>query len=370
MRGLRMYHQISDTGWIASDGKKPHLAVWTWLYDVENTRRRFYRSDSPAKLCAVPLYYAALCGLHDLAERLLDARPQDVNARAGYPTYRTPLHAAVTKEHLNVVVLLLGRGAYVDSLCGQDQTPLYMASSRGNAAVVQSLIDNGADVDVECDDQDDDADDVKWTPLLVASEQGRPENARVLLEHGACVNRQDTDGKSPLHYASRHPSDDLVRLLLDNGANVVALDVWGNTALHEASYHRRSTVVKLLLKYGADVNARSNSGHTPLHDAARRGRGHLEVVRLLLDHGADMNAQNKYLWTALHRAAFDGCFHIVDFLLKRGADPQARTDQGKTPFRLASERDHLQTMRLLSEWTGECEEDLEMRDRSSRMWVW
>ena len=143
------------------------------------------------------------------------------------------------------------------------------ALSRGNTAVVQSLIDNGADVDVECDDQDNDANDVKWTPLLVASEQVRPENARVLLEHSTCVNHQDTDGKSPLHYASRHPSGNLVWLLLDNGANVVALDVWGNTTLHEASYHRCSTVVKLLLKYGADVNAWSNSGHTPLHDAAR-----------------------------------------------------------------------------------------------------
>jgi len=59
----------------------------------------------------------------------------------------------------------------------------------------------------------------------------------------------------------------------------------------------------------------------------------------------------------------------VDFLLKRGADPHARTDQGKTPFQLASGKDYLQTMRLLSEWTGECEEDLEMWEPSSRMWV-
>jgi len=349
------------------DGNKPHLAAWTWLYDIERSRRRYYHHDLPDKLAAVPLYYAALCGFHDLAERLLDARPQDVNAWDGYPRYRTPLHAAVTKEHLNVVLLLLERGADVDSRCGHHKTALYMASSRGNAAVVQLLIDHGADVNVECHDNDDDMDDVKWTPLLVASEKGRPENAKILLEHGASVNHQDTDSKSPLHFSSRYPSDDLVRLLLDNGANLAALDIWGNTALHEASYHGHLAVVKFLLKYDADVNARSNSGHTPLHDAARWG--HLEVVRLLLDHGADMNARNKYRWTVLHQAAFKGCFHTVDFLLKRGADPHARTDQGKTPFQLASERDYLQTMQLLPEWTGECEEDLEMRDQPARMWV-
>ena len=350
------------------DGNRPHLAAWTWLYDVENSRRRLYRSDPPAKLGAVPLYYAALCGFRDLAERLLDVRPQDVNARARYPTYRTPLYAAVTKEHLNVALLLLERGAHVDSCCSQHQTALYMASSHGNAAVVQLLIDHGADVNVECDDKDDYMDDVKWTPLLVAAEKGRPENAKILLEHGAYVNHQDTDGKSPLHFASRYPSDDLVRLLLDNGADLVALDLWGNTALHEASYHGRAAVVKLLLKYGANINSRSNSGHTPLHEAARQGQ--LEVVQLLLDHGTDMNAQTKYRWTALHQAAFEGFVLIVDFLLKRGADPHARTDQGKTPFQLASDRDYLQTMRLLSERTGECVEDLEMRDEPTRMWVW
>ena len=89
-------------------------------------------------------------------------------------------------------------------------------------------------------------------------------------------------------------------------------------------------------------------------------------MRLLLDHGADTSTQNKYRWTVLHQAVFKGCFHIVDFLLKRGAHPHSRTDQGKTPFQLASERDYLQTMQLLSEWTGECVEDSEMRDQPRR----
>lgn len=349
------------------DGNKPHLAMWTWLYDVENSWRRYYQFGSPAELGAVPLYYTVLCGFHDLAGRLLNSRPQDVNAWGGYPTYWTPLHAAVIKEHLNMAILLLECGAHVDSCRGQHYTALYVASSRGNAMVVQLLINHGADMNVECDDKDDNIDNVKWTPLLVASEKGRPENASVLLEHSTCANHQDTDGKSPLHYASCHLSADLVWLLLDNGANPAALDVWGNTALHEASYHGRVAVVMLLLKYGANVNPWSNSGHTPLHDTVRQE--HLEVVQLLLSCGANMSAHTKYRWTALHQAAFKGSIPIVDFLLKCGTDLHARTDQGKTPFQLASEKDYLQMMWLLSEWTGECKEDLEMWDQPARMWV-
>ena len=265
------------------DWNKPHLAAWIWLYDVENSRRRSRRPPNPSRPGAVPLYYAALCGFLDLTERLLDARPQDVNAWGGY--YCTPLLAALSKEHPNIALLLLERGSDVKPRNRQLQTALYMASSRGYAEVVRSLIDRQAELNAECDDKDDDV--VKWTPLSVALKEGRLEISRILLEHGADSNYQDNFGRSPLHIASRHPSDDLVRLLLDHGVNPNASDHRGRTALHEASSKGQITVIKLLLARGAKVDARSMPGWTPLDEAARDG--HLEVVKLLLDHGVDPN---------------------------------------------------------------------------------
>ncbi len=347
------------------DRNKPHFAAWIRVFDLDNPAKRRWSDDldddsddsddpdgypdHPGQPVAVPLYYAALCGFRDLAERLLDAYPYDVNARGGY--YETPLLAALNKEHPKIALLLLERGADGESRGRQRQTALYEASSRGYAEVVRSLVDRGEDLNVECDDWDDGWLKVKWTPLLVALKNGRPEVATVLLKHGADANYQDKRGKSPLHIASRHPSGDLARLLLDHGANLNASDTRGKSALHETSSNGQITLVKLLLEYGADADTRNNSGWTPLHYAARDG--HPEVVLLLLDHGADANAQKKDRLTALHLAAANGHLQVVEVLLKRDADPHARDRGGKTPFQLASVRNRTQIMRLLSEHTGE-----------------
>jgi len=331
------------------DKNKPHLAALLWLYDVEECRRR-QLSLHPIQPHAVPLYYAVMCGFRGLARRLLDAHPRDVNARGG--RHGTPLHAAIHKKHLDLVVLLLERGAETEPRDRRDQTALYVASSRGYTEVVRSLIDRGADLNVECGDSDE-WHSVKWTPLHVASNNGRLEVARLLLGHGTGVNYRDNRGKSALHIATRHASNDLVQLLLDHGANPYALDNVGKTALHDASSDGWVTIVKSLLEYGVNVDAQSKLKRTPLYYAAMEG--HLEVIQLLLDHGADVNAQKEDRWTALHLGVLFGHVQVVEVLLKRGADPYAQTKKGETPFQLASSssRNRTQIMRLLSERTGE-----------------
>ena len=58
---------------------------------------------------AVPLYYAALCGFHDLVEHLIAMHPQEVNADGGY--YVRPLVAALAGEHFQTAELLRHNGA-------------------------------------------------------------------------------------------------------------------------------------------------------------------------------------------------------------------------------------------------------------------
>ena len=330
---------------------KPHLAAWIWLYDVENSRRRYHHSSCPTQPDTVPLYYAALYGFCDLSSRLLDAYPQDVNARGGY--HEAPLHAAIDKGHLDVVLLLLERGADVGSRGRLRQTPLYLASSSGYAEIVRSLIDRGADVNAECDAEGDTFETEKWTALLIASKNGQLESARVLLDHGADGNYKDSRGRSPLDFASRHVSSDLAHLLLDRGANLNAMNTWGETALHHASSKGRTVVVMLLLENGAKVDVRSKWEWTPLHEAANKG--HAEVVRLLLDYGADGNARTELGWTVLHLAACGGHLQVVEFLLEHGADANANDDEGKTPLQRARKRGHMQVAGLLSERTDELE---------------
>jgi ankyrin repeat protein len=337
------------------DRNKPHLAAWLWLSDIDDVHRRRLRfPPRPEYPGAVPLYYAALCGIRDLTERLVAAHPQDINAPGG--CRGAPLNAALHSGHLNIAWFLLERGATGENGGMACQTALYIASSRGYAEVVRSLLDRGADLKAKCNALDEYGRHVQWTPLLVALEKGRPEIARMLLERGVDVNYMDNRGSSPLHIARRRTSIDLVQLLLDHGANINASDTWrGETVLHDASSKGHITVVKLLLEHGANVDSRSKSRWTPLH--CTTVMGHSKVAELLLDHGADVHAQNEDGWTALHLAAFNGHLEIVAVVLKHGADPHAQTNEGKTSIHLAKMplqpgQTHPHIMQLLSEHTS------------------
>ncbi len=118
------------------------------------------------------------------------------------------------------------------------------------------FLERGVDVNAQRRDQ--------WTPLHLASFFGRPEIARVLLDHGAKPNAEDNLLKTPLHHVagSRFESQqDGVR------------------------------VAQLLLKHGANVNAQDINHETPLHSASLCGR--LEIARMLLEHAAVKNDRGQ-----------------------------------------------------------------------------
>ena len=60
-----------------------------------------------------------------------------------------------------------------------------------------------------------------------------------------------------------------------------------------------------------------------------------EAIRVLIDAGVDVNTANEADFTALHCAAFSGMNELVQYLVDRGAEINARDWRGRTPFRLA-----------------------------------
>ena len=124
------------------------------------------------------------------------------------------------------------------------------------------------------------------TPLFQAK---TAEMARLLIEHRADVNFQDSSGSTPLQTASRRGNEAVAAVLIANGADVNARDPLGLTALHEAAGGGHVAVVELLIENGADVNARTlpegnHSGYAPIYSAGRSG--HFDVVALLREYGA------------------------------------------------------------------------------------
>jgi ankyrin repeat protein len=91
-----------------------------------------------------------------------------------------------------------------------DATPLLFASNH-DPGVVQFLLDHGADPNIGAWNGDGTGE----TPLHYASESGRIEIARLLIEHGASVEVQDKAGRTPLDVASGEQHDEMIKLLLE-----------------------------------------------------------------------------------------------------------------------------------------------------------
>ena len=228
------------------NASKPHLKVWLKLCDIDTERNSdatFYWFASYDKYPATPLYYAALCGFHDLVEHLIAEHPQDVNADGGY--YVRPIVAALAGEHFQTADLLRHNGADLHVQGRYDNTPLHPAAGCGNFEVVRKLIGYGADIDARDEDG--------MTPLFDASDGEYFQDGsilRLLLEHGADINARKKDGQTPLHWASFNGALEVVRLLLEHGADAEAKDYSGQTALQVATImYGYDEVVKLLREH-------------------------------------------------------------------------------------------------------------------------
>ena len=115
-------------------------------------------------------------------------------------------------------------------------------------------------------------------------------------------------------------------------------------SIHEAVGTGNIEAVKKHLAAGTDVNA-NDGGWTPLWYAA--DEGHKEIVELLIAKGADVNAKNKGDVTPLYGAARSGRKEVAELLIAKGADVNARDDAGRIPLHSAIGGDHKEIVELL-----------------------
>ncbi|XP_077595068.1 ankyrin repeat and SOCS box protein 12-like [Stigmatopora nigra] len=135
---------------------------------------------------------------------------------------------------------------------------------------------------------------VAGTPLHAAVSKGHLGCLRVLLSHGALVDRADVKAQTPLFAAVRGKYLDCVLALLRSGADPDGSPANGGSPVLTAAREGDADILARLLERGAQVDSRCKvalwtSGARvsggPLYLAAVYG--HLECFRLLLLYGAD-----------------------------------------------------------------------------------
>ncbi|MDC0065918.1 ankyrin repeat domain-containing protein, partial [Verrucomicrobia bacterium] len=98
-------------------------------------------------------------------------------------------------------------------------------------------------------------------------------------------------------------------------------------------------------------------GTPPLHIAALVGSN--EIVELLITKGADVNAKEEEEgWTPLFVAVGDGYKKIIELLIANGADVNAKDDVGDTPLDMAIGLEQPETVDLLRKHGGKTGEEL------------
>lgn len=104
------------------------------------------------------------------------------------------LHDAALKGRIDMLKVLLARGADVNHRNSTGATPLHDAAIGGNAEAARVLLEHGANVNARETETGD-------TPLYMAAAMGREEVAALLLKHGADPNLGSKEGGTPLHAA-------------------------------------------------------------------------------------------------------------------------------------------------------------------------
>ena len=163
--------------------------------------------------------------------------------------------------------------------------------------------------------------------LFAAIERGDVTGVSQALADGASLRAWNRHAKRPATVAASLGRVECLEALRQAGADWNVVD-GANTSPLEAAL-RQPQALAWLLERGADPNLRDRHGNSALTVASRDGL--LESIELLLDSGADIErACAPKRLGALAMAATAGQPAAMSLLLARGADPDARDDQGQT----------------------------------------
>lgn len=209
----------------------------------------------------------------------------------------------------------------INSEDDEGDTPLVWAVEDNNFELVQFILDlPEVDINVQTGDS-------RSTALMLAAKKEDSAILKFLLERGADLRLTDDEGYTALMYASLSGSFACVEELIKHkDCNVNALNEEGWNALIVGI--RYPEVVKRLIDL-TDLSIEDNEGYNAFNFACNCDSGSIEVVQMLLEkYPFDINKMSKNGYNAIMLAANEKHFHIVDYLIEKGASLSQCNENG------------------------------------------
>ncbi|KAG5805208.1 hypothetical protein H9Q74_007336 [Fusarium xylarioides] len=217
---------------------KAHTDAWTALHCASSfglkglTKELIKRGIKRRSLDIdgkIALHIAARNGFPDVVRQLLRKDPETANIQDGYG--QTSLHLAASNGHEATIVELLSRGSTVHSRNHGGQTALHMAIQNGEVATAKRLLE-------EFKSSPNVKDNDGRAPLHIASWKGDEESVKILISHGAKVQKEDNNGLTALHYTACMGHKAVAQLLLEHYKEVQVLDKGLWSPLHWAAVRK------------------------------------------------------------------------------------------------------------------------------------
>ncbi len=233
----------------------------------------------------------------------------------------TPLLYAIEQRQIELVKLLIDRGANPKDRTKQDETPLHRACYSGDKDIVCFLCEKGVDIDA--------LNQRGQTPLMLALQARNMEIVSFLLDRGAGIFFKDNEGCGIIEYFEKgyyllRETEQLkcLRLLCQKGVDLNAQDQNGETILMRQIGKKNWKIVNLLLKYNPDVNVQDNCGCTALMRAVEGEN--IKLVHRLLRNGADVCLKDNLGGTAFNLAVRMGNLSIVQEIYAKMEEKQVK----------------------------------------------
>jgi ankyrin repeat protein len=244
----------------------------------------------------------------------------------------TPLHYAAQKGYEAIMeILLQATGTNHSPINANGMTPLHVAAGEGQLEIVNMLIDKGADTGAQ--------DKFGRLPLHYAAGTDQIDVIRCLVgRNSRQIDLSDAFGQRPIHWARQFECIHAVDWLERQGVDLKSRDIYGRTPLYFLRYSVEATSRKLSKD---DKTAMASIGMktsrlTPFQRAIFHGD--INQVKQLMSKQATLNRKGDLGRTPLHIAAFAKNRDIYRWMQREGAKTDIVDDYGWTPFKLLSYR--------------------------------
>ncbi|ORX79989.1 ankyrin [Anaeromyces robustus] len=126
-------------------------------------------------------------------------------------------------EKKSIVDCLIERGADVNSIDNDGNTPLVYAIKNNLLSIVILLVNNGASINHQLKNENN------KNLLMLAIESHANEIIKFLVDNNADINFRDESGDTPLVYLLKSNNNEMANYLIDNGADVYSVNNEGES---------------------------------------------------------------------------------------------------------------------------------------------